>query len=134
MNIRLGRPDHPAADEDLTPSVDYAAAGPVIAKLPDGLRSLLARMFRGAVELSGGEWQKVGRARTHWRSSTSQADGVLIVDEPTTVYWTGPILDEARATADPVHLMTLFGITEETAMDYLASAHPEKFPTDPIGP
>ncbi len=44
------------------------------------------------------------------------------------------ILDEARATADPVHLMTVFGITEDTAMDYLASAHPEKFHTDPIAP
>ncbi|CAM5511133.1 ABC transporter OS=Streptomyces antimycoticus OX=68175 GN=SSPO_007340 PE=4 SV=1 [Streptomyces antimycoticus] len=83
MNIRLGRPAHPAADQDLEPSVDYAVAGPVIAKLPDGLSSLLARMFRGAIEPSGGEWQKVGLARTHWRSSTSQADGVLIVDEPT---------------------------------------------------
>ncbi|MDX2394086.1 hypothetical protein NJL88_29310 [Streptomyces sp. DK15] len=44
------------------------------------------------------------------------------------------ILDEARATADPVHLMTVFGITEDTAMDYLASAHPERFPADPIAP
>ncbi|MDR6980080.1 ATP-binding cassette subfamily B protein [Streptomyces sp. 3330] len=83
MNIRLGRPSHPATLQDLQPSVDYAAAGPVITKLPDGLRSLLARMFRGAIELSGGEWQKVGLARTHWRSATSQADSVLIVDEPT---------------------------------------------------
>jgi ATP-binding cassette subfamily B protein len=63
--------------------VHYAGAGPVIAKLPGGLNSLLARMFRGASELSGGEWQKIGLARTHWRSSTSDADGVLIVDEPT---------------------------------------------------
>lgn len=83
MNIRLGRPSHPATLQDLQPPVDYAAAGPVITKLPDGLRSLLARMFRGAIELSGGEWQKVGLARTHWRSATSQADSVLIVDEPT---------------------------------------------------
>lgn len=44
------------------------------------------------------------------------------------------IWDEARATADPVHLMTVFGITEDTAMDYLASAHPKRFPTDPIAP
>lgn len=44
------------------------------------------------------------------------------------------ILDEAWATADPVHLMTVFGITEDTAMDYLASAHPEKFPSGPIAP
>ncbi|MFJ3498635.1 ATP-binding cassette domain-containing protein [Streptomyces sp. NPDC086091] len=83
MNIRLGRPAHPATDEDLAPSVEYAVAGPVVAKLPYGLRSLLARVFRGAVELSGGEWQKVGLARTHWRSTTARGDGVLIVDEPT---------------------------------------------------
>ncbi|MGW2225026.1 ATP-binding cassette domain-containing protein [Streptomyces formicae] len=83
MNIRIGRPAHAAASQDLQPSVDYAGAAPVIAKLPDGLHSLLARMFRGAIELSGGEWQKVGLARTHWRSATSRADSVLIVDEPT---------------------------------------------------
>ncbi|WP_329297510.1 ABC transporter ATP-binding protein/permease [Streptomyces sp. NBC_00659] len=83
MNIRIGRPEHEASPEQLRASVDYAGAGPVIAKLPDGLHSLLARVFRGAIELSGGEWQKVGLARTHWRSSTSPADSVLIVDEPT---------------------------------------------------
>ncbi|MFF0204567.1 ABC transporter ATP-binding protein [Streptomyces sp. NPDC005017] len=83
MNIRLGRPAHPATSEDLQPSVDYAGAAPVIARLPDGLHSLLARMFRGAVELSGGEWQKIGLARTHWRSATAHADSILIVDEPT---------------------------------------------------
>ncbi|MFI8306757.1 ATP-binding cassette domain-containing protein [Streptomyces sp. NPDC085927] len=83
MNIRIGRPAHEAGPDDLRPSVDYANAGPVVAKLPDGLQSLLARVFRGASELSGGEWQKIGLARTHWRSSTAAADGVLIVDEPT---------------------------------------------------
>ncbi|MET7717818.1 ABC transporter ATP-binding protein [Streptomyces sp. NPDC005407] len=83
MNIRLGRPAYTASTEDLQPSVEYAGAGPVIAKLADGLQSLLARMFHGAMELSGGEWQRVGLARTHWRSATSQADSVLIVDEPT---------------------------------------------------
>ncbi|MGR8007302.1 hypothetical protein [Streptomyces hypolithicus] len=40
-------------------------------------------MFRGASELSGGEWQKIGLARTHWRTETCPADSVLIVDEPT---------------------------------------------------
>ncbi|MFB7217902.1 ABC transporter ATP-binding protein [Streptomyces sp. NPDC056227] len=83
LNIRIGRPDQDAEHEELEPSVDYAGASPVIAKLPHGLRSLLARMFRGASELSGGEWQKIGLARTHWRSSTCPADSVLIVDEPT---------------------------------------------------
>lgn len=83
MNIRIGRPDHDVCSKDLQASVDYARADSVVAKLPDGLQSLLARVFRGAVELSGGEWQKIGLARTHWRSSTSPADSVLIVDEPT---------------------------------------------------
>jgi ATP-binding cassette subfamily B protein len=83
LNIRIGRPHQDAGHEELEPSVDYAGAGPVIAKLPHGLRSLLARMFRGASEISGGEWQKIGLARTHWRSATSTADNVLIVDEPT---------------------------------------------------
>ncbi|MGY3204586.1 ABC transporter ATP-binding protein [Streptomyces sp. TE5632] len=83
MNIRIGRPGHDASSKDLQASVDYARADSVVARLPDGLQSLLARVFRGAVELSGGEWQKIGLARTHWRSSTSPADSVLIVDEPT---------------------------------------------------
>jgi ATP-binding cassette subfamily B protein len=83
MNIRIGRPGHDASMHDLQTSVDYAGAGSVTAKLPNGLDSMLGRMFRGTIELSGGEWQKVGLARTHWRSSTSQEDSVLIVDEPT---------------------------------------------------
>jgi ATP-binding cassette subfamily B protein len=83
MNIRIGRPARAAQPAELQPSVAYAGAEPVVAKLPDGLGTLLARVFRGASELSGGEWQKIGLARTHWRSSTSDADGVLIVDEPT---------------------------------------------------
>lgn len=83
LNIRIGRPACPAGHEDLQPSVDYAGAAPVIAKLPQGLGSLLARVFRGASELSGGEWQKIGLARTHWRTRTCSADSVLIVDEPT---------------------------------------------------
>lgn len=34
------------------------------------------------------------------------------------------ILDEARHTADPVHLVRVFGITENTAMNYVHAAHP----------
>lgn len=36
------------------------------------------------------------------------------------------LLDEARHTADPVHLMRLFSIGEGTAMRYLHAAHPER--------
>ncbi|MFC7265734.1 site-specific integrase [Streptomyces lutosisoli] len=41
------------------------------------------------------------------------------------------IYDEARHTADPVHLMRLFGLSTTTAMKYVTAAHPDKHP-DPI--
>lgn len=34
------------------------------------------------------------------------------------------ILDEAHHTADPVHLVRVFGITESTAIYYVHAAHP----------
>jgi hypothetical protein len=36
------------------------------------------------------------------------------------------ILDEGRRTANPVHLMTVFGISTKTAMTYVQAAHPER--------
>jgi len=36
------------------------------------------------------------------------------------------ILDEAAVTADPIHLMRLFGISVNTAMRYVHAAHPER--------
>ena len=41
------------------------------------------------------------------------------------------ILDEARQTADPVHLMRVFGISDTTAMKYVYAAHPERRSTLP---
>ena len=41
------------------------------------------------------------------------------------------ILDEARHTADPVHLMRVFGISAGTAMKYVYAAHPERRSTLP---
>jgi hypothetical protein len=36
------------------------------------------------------------------------------------------ILDEAMHTADPVHLMRVFGLTAKPAMHYVQAAHPER--------
>ena len=41
------------------------------------------------------------------------------------------ILDEASHTADPVHLMRVFGISAKPAMTYVQAAHPERRPTLP---
>jgi hypothetical protein len=36
------------------------------------------------------------------------------------------ILDEAKYSADPIHLMKVFGISDSTAMKYIRAAHPER--------
>jgi hypothetical protein len=41
------------------------------------------------------------------------------------------ILDEAHETADPVHLIRVFGIAPDTAMKYVKAAHPHRFIKDP---
>ncbi|MFF3068888.1 hypothetical protein [Kitasatospora sp. NPDC057936] len=40
--------------------------------------------------------------------------------------WTDRILDEANHTADPVHLVRVFGIHPHTAVKYVHAAHPHK--------
>jgi hypothetical protein len=43
------------------------------------------------------------------------------------------ILDLARHTADPVHLMRIFSITAGSAIN-VRTAHPERFTIDPTAP
>ncbi|MEU3317439.1 hypothetical protein ABZ743_32855 [Streptomyces sp. NPDC006662] len=40
--------------------------------------------------------------------------------------WSDRVPDEARQTADPVHLVQLFGIHPGTAVRYVQAAHPDK--------
>ncbi|OEJ34340.1 ABC transporter ATP-binding protein [Streptomyces subrutilus] len=83
-NIAIGRPaaggedGSPEQAADVAAAARYAGADQVVEKLPHGYETLLARMFRGASELSGGQWQKFGLARTRFRDAR-----VLVVDEPT---------------------------------------------------
>lgn len=44
------------------------------------------------------------------------------------------ILDEATHTADPVALITVFGIGVTTAVRYVRAAHPGRFDLDPTSP
>ncbi|WP_314250186.1 ABC transporter ATP-binding protein [Streptomyces kutzneri] len=83
-NIAIGRPgaedrDHAVdAAAQVVAAARYAGADRIVEKLPNGYETLLARVFRGASELSGGQWQKFGLARTRFRDAR-----VLVVDEPT---------------------------------------------------
>ncbi|MDT0389641.1 ABC transporter ATP-binding protein [Streptomyces sp. DSM 41921] len=78
VNVALGRPSAPVSEERLASAVAEAGAEPVIADLPRGLDTLLARNFSGGHELSGGQWQRLGIARAAYRRGR-----ILIVDEPT---------------------------------------------------
>lgn len=40
--------------------------------------------------------------------------------------WRDRVLHEAQHTADPVHLIHLFGIHPSTAVKYVNAAHPDK--------
>jgi hypothetical protein len=45
--------------------------------------------------------------------------------------WSDRILEEARETEDPIHLMRVFGLSATTAVKYVQTAHPERCIIDP---
>ncbi|MFF4395661.1 ABC transporter ATP-binding protein [Streptomyces sp. NPDC001480] len=78
VNVAVGRSSAPMTEERLADAVEDAGAREVVADLPRGLDTLLARNFSGGHELSGGQWQRLGIARAAYRRGR-----ILIVDEPT---------------------------------------------------
>ncbi|WP_031487874.1 ABC transporter ATP-binding protein [Streptomyces bicolor] len=78
VNVAVGRSSAPLTEERLAASLAEAGAQDVVADLPRGLDTLLARQFSGGHELSGGQWQRLGIARAAYRRGH-----ILIVDEPT---------------------------------------------------
>ncbi|MGP3926927.1 ABC transporter ATP-binding protein [Streptomyces sp. 8N616] len=77
-NVVIGRPDSPLDEHALDRAADYADVRRIVDSLPKGWDSLVHRAFTGGVQLSGGQWQRLGLARAHYRSAP-----LLICDEPT---------------------------------------------------
>lgn len=77
-NIGFGDLPNRDDDEQILQAATDAGAEPVIDGLEEGYDTVLGKMFTGGVDLSGGQWQKIGLARAFM----SQAQ-VLILDEPT---------------------------------------------------
>jgi len=77
-NIAVGRMSHQADRPRIEAAAARSLADGVIARLPGGYDQILGRRFRGAVDLSGGEWQKLAIARAYMRDAQ-----FVILDEPT---------------------------------------------------
>jgi ATP-binding cassette subfamily B protein len=77
-NIAVGRIEARADRERIVEAARRSLADEVIARLPQGYDQVIGKRFRTGIELSGGEWQKIGIARAYMRDAQ-----VLILDEPT---------------------------------------------------
>lgn len=80
-NVVLGQ-SHPVRDDDnLRTALEQSGLGDVVARLPDGVETLLGRDRDAGVELSGGQWQQVVLARALY--AVAAGARVLVLDEPT---------------------------------------------------
>lgn len=110
-NIAIGRPGDEGPDQAVdsaaavVAAARYAGADRVVDKLPHGYETLLARVFRGASKLSGGQWQMFGLARTRYRDAR-----VIVVDEPTSALYPEAEIaafDSIRGLAGPQRAVVL---------------------------
>jgi ATP-binding cassette, subfamily B, bacterial len=77
-NIAVGRIEARDDRARIEAAARASLADEVIARLPGGYDQVIGKRFRGGVDLSGGEWQKIAIARAYMRGAQ-----LLILDEPT---------------------------------------------------
>lgn len=80
-NVHMLRADGDETRQLVLRCLERAGLGHKPAELSDGLDTVLGRGLPGAVDLSGGEWQRLALARAYF--AVERGARVLIVDEPT---------------------------------------------------
>ncbi len=80
-NVVLGAPDQAGDDAACARALAWAGAEEIVAGLPNGTATPLSSRYRGGVDLSGGQWQRIALARALF--SVEAGASVLVLDEPT---------------------------------------------------
>lgn len=78
-NVGFGSVDAMSDDAQVQRAVSRGGANEVVSTLTEGLETGLGRWFKGGVELSGGQWQKIALSRAFMRENAD----ILVLDEPT---------------------------------------------------
>ena len=77
-NIALGDLSIATEPSQIELTASAAGADHLIKGLPQGYDTLLGQWFKGGIEISVGEWQRLALARAYWRRAP-----ILVLDEPT---------------------------------------------------
>ncbi|MBD1932876.1 MULTISPECIES: ABC transporter ATP-binding protein [Cyanophyceae] len=78
-NVGVGDVDHIEDEKRWKIASEKGMAEPFIEKMAQGYQTQLGKWFRGGVELSGGQWQKIALSRAFMRTAAD----ILVLDEPT---------------------------------------------------
>jgi ATP-binding cassette subfamily B protein len=90
-NIAFGAIEYSDDHDGVREAASLAGFDEVVAKLPRGWDTVLARELPGGVDLSGGQWQRLALARSLF--AARHGARILILDEPTAAL---DVVSEAR--------------------------------------